>query len=297
MRGRSAEARGFRGRGEFRQGRENAEREHAARRAALECALDEGENLFLQNLATAGEPLLDGVFREVERGGDVFDGAVFAIVENEWLAVIFRHALERAPHEGLFLLVCGNIRRGLIVGWKEVGGVIDRLGVADGLASIGAAQAADFETQNSAEPRAEFFGFAQSGELAPRIDERVLGEVLALTQLPRRGIGEGAKQTLITFDDLAESAAIACERGGDEFCVGGSDDGSHGIGRVHVMECFYVPGKREEVTRNPDPRLENWRVTGDRGGIIALPATVEKSFLGRLVTGRAGLGTHGRTHV
>lgn len=244
------DAGGFGGRGDFRQRGEDGEREHAARCAAFERAFDEGEDLLLQDFTAAGEALFDVVFGEIERGCDVFDGAVFAVVENERLAVIFGNALERAPHEGLLFVVRGEVGSGLIVGRKEVGGIVDRLGLSDGLASIGAAQVADFETQDPAEPGTEFFGLAQGGELAPGVDEGVLGEVFALAELTGGGVGEGAEEALVAFDDLAEGATVAGERRGDEFGVGRSQGGNHGIGGVHVMGCFYVPEKGGEVTGN-----------------------------------------------
>ena len=65
----------------------------------------------MKQLSPARQPLLHGVFAQVESRRYIFDGLMFTIIQNERFAVTFRDALNRTPEDGLFLPADRVIRR------------------------------------------------------------------------------------------------------------------------------------------------------------------------------------------
>ena len=57
-------------------------------------------------------------------------------------------------------------------------------------------------------------------QLAPGIHESLLRQIFALTQAARRGVRQGAEETLVTLHDTFEGIAITSEAIGHQLRIG-----------------------------------------------------------------------------
>ena len=132
----------------------------------------------MQQFPPARQPLFHRVLAQFQIRRDSLNGLVFAIKQNQRLAVNFRNALDGAPQNRFLLLADGEVVR------RQSGRgrfVVQRLGGMARLAAQFFQRVANVVPRDAAQPRAQLVRFAQARQLFPRGDERLLCQVLALT--------------------------------------------------------------------------------------------------------------------
>ena len=74
--------------------------------------------------------------------------------------------------------------------------------------------------RDSAEPRLEPCRILEGGDLSPRRDEGLLGQILALRKIPAGAVSEGTDEVLVPLHDMAVGLSVSARRQGYELKVG-----------------------------------------------------------------------------
>ena len=93
-----------------------------------------------------------------------------------------------------------------------LGKVFERFGAVAWFAPLPAQRIVDEVSRDAAKPAAQFFSFAQGGELFPGGDECFLSEVFACGEAARGAVSQGADELLIAQNNLAKVQAMVRQR-------------------------------------------------------------------------------------
>jgi hypothetical protein len=92
---------------------------------------------------------------------------------------------------------------------------------------------ANDKSSDAAQPRPQFRGLAQLGQLPPRGQKSLLRQVFALGEAARGAVGQGTNQRLMPFHNLTEAIAAARQALRDQL-------GIVGLGGRFLFGCRHI---------------------------------------------------------